>query len=490
MQNHQQRTCLVLMALLALSARLDAQFIRLPFPAPFPGVLPEPLPGVFPEPAPPPPPPPAFLRGDVNQDGQVNFSDVSFVLNYNSFDVGPRPQCFQTADVNNDNFLNLTLAPMIRFNGGFAGGLPTIYPSDLGHLAGWAYRLAPQPAAPFPTVGQDPDGNSVGCGSYSIDSPGGANTDWKYEWTFQTNVQPGSTVPFYLLGTTRSPISGFSLLYRFDRQLVKHITADFTGTHVPTGVRQELLDSPLVQVLLTDSSHNRYGLLAVTVMYGLPIPADGGAGVVNVGGRALEPLDIRPMRNRITQEILLRLLVDLKESADVSEQANLLLRPTLEDENLIGLHNTFFRLGTGSFDPIRIGRIEPATFRPGDDLFFRGDFNASGQFDLADPMATLSFLFQDSQIAPRCLSQADSNADGDLNIADALYSLLSVFDSAPNPFQDTRRTCVGPEGLFSGIFTFDATRDTDCQDGHARCVNPDAGSSEEWQPVADEPLVR
>ena len=484
MQTRQQRTTLVLLTLLALSTKLDAQFFPAPFPGvlpePLPGILPEPLPGVFPEPAPPPPPPP-FIRGDVNQDGEANFSDVSFLLNYNSFG-GPVPKCLQTADVNNDNFLNFTLKPFINLGGAVNGGGTIIYPSDVGALLGWAFRLTPQPPAPHPAAGLDPDGISVGCSSYSSGSPGAANSNWKYEWTFQTDVEPGTTVPFYLLGTTRSPINGFSLLYRFDRRLVKHITADFTGSHVPTGRRQELLASPLVQVQLTDSSHNRYGLLAVTVIYGLPIQGGGGA--------ALELLDIRPTRARITQEILLRVLIDLKETADVSDQASLLIPPSAADEDLIGIHNTYFRLTPSTHGPITIGLLEPTTFRPGDELFFRGDFNASGQFDLADPMATLSFLFQDSQIAPRCLSQADSNADGDLNIADALYSFLSVFDSAPRPFQDTRRTCVGPEGFFSGTFTFDATRDTDCRSGHARCENPDGGGSGEWHPVADEPLVR
>lgn len=73
---------------------------------------------------------------------------------------------------------------------------------------------------------------------------------------------------------------------------------------------------------------------------------------------------------------------------------------------------------------------------PAGTLFIRGDSNASGEADISDGVFTLGFLFR-SERRPPCLSAADSNGDGGIDISDAVYIFQYLFaggDSPPAPF--------------------------------------------------------
>lgn len=64
-------------------------------------------------------------------------------------------------------------------------------------------------------------------------------------------------------------------------------------------------------------------------------------------------------------------------------------------------------------------------------IFKRGDTNASGAIDLADPIYLLSYLFVSGPSV--CESAMDSNSDGALDLADALYLLLYINGLGPVP---------------------------------------------------------
>jgi len=74
-------------------------------------------------------------------------------------------------------------------------------------------------------------------------------------------------------------------------------------------------------------------------------------------------------------------------------------------------------------------RVEP---RPIEPLlgFIRGDSNASGAVDIADPVHALNYLFAEGA-KPPCLDAADANDDGRVNIADPVYVLSHLFASGP-----------------------------------------------------------
>ena len=70
--------------------------------------------------------------------------------------------------------------------------------------------------------------------------------------------------------------------------------------------------------------------------------------------------------------------------------------------------------------------------------FRRGDANGDGLFNIADAIATLSFLFSGG--AMNCADASDSNDDGVVNIADGITVLGALFSggvSPPDPGPDS-----------------------------------------------------
>ena len=64
--------------------------------------------------------------------------------------------------------------------------------------------------------------------------------------------------------------------------------------------------------------------------------------------------------------------------------------------------------------------------------FIRGDTDADGILQIGDGIALLGHLFQ-GEPEPSCLDAADSNDDGRLDVADAVYHFFFLFGAAPPP---------------------------------------------------------
>jgi hypothetical protein len=76
--------------------------------------------------------------------------------------------------------------------------------------------------------------------------------------------------------------------------------------------------------------------------------------------------------------------------------------------------------------------VTPRETVPGQ--FLRGDANADGGLDLSDAIWTLGYLFVDAARHPlRCEDAADTNDDGDLDITDPIYLLQHLFQGGPAP---------------------------------------------------------
>jgi hypothetical protein len=75
-------------------------------------------------------------------------------------------------------------------------------------------------------------------------------------------------------------------------------------------------------------------------------------------------------------------------------------------------------------------------FVPGEagGLFRRGDANADGRLDIADAVFSLDYQFRGGS-APRCLKTADADDDGDIDLGDPVRTLNYIFlaGSAPMP---------------------------------------------------------
>jgi len=90
-----------------------------------------------------------------------------------------------------------------------------------------------------------------------------------------------------------------------------------------------------------------------------------------------------------------------------------------------------------------------------EEIFRRGDSNADGSLNIADAVALLGHLFGGDP-PPVCPDAADSNDDGNLNIADAIAILSHLFGGAgdlpppfaacgPDPTEDSLGQCAYPQ---------------------------------------------
>ena len=73
------------------------------------------------------------------------------------------------------------------------------------------------------------------------------------------------------------------------------------------------------------------------------------------------------------------------------------------------------------------------TEKPQEIAFRRGDINADGRFNVADPNRLLRYLFADQSLGFDCNEAIDVNDDKSVNIADAIYLLTYLFLNGPPP---------------------------------------------------------
>jgi hypothetical protein len=79
----------------------------------------------------------------------------------------------------------------------------------------------------------------------------------------------------------------------------------------------------------------------------------------------------------------------------------------------------------------------------GGTAFRRGDADANGAVNITDAIFTLSHLFLGGP-APGCLDAADADDDGALKITDAIYLLAGLFLGGPQPPAPGASAC-GPD---------------------------------------------
>lgn len=88
------------------------------------------------------------------------------------------------------------------------------------------------------------------------------------------------------------------------------------------------------------------------------------------------------------------------------------------------------------FDLVLAAERAPGGGVPCGEVFRRGDTNGDGALDIADAIATLSYLFGSASV-PSCRDAVDTNDDGAVDIADAIAELSYLFGASgplPAPF--------------------------------------------------------
>jgi len=87
-----------------------------------------------------------FIRGDANQDYQVDMADAMFIMSYLS-GGGPSPECMDAADADDNG---------------------TVDTSDVTSILNYTLGVAPPPPPPFPDCGPDPTDDSLTCDKYDL----------------------------------------------------------------------------------------------------------------------------------------------------------------------------------------------------------------------------------------------------------------------------------------------------------------------------------
>jgi len=99
--------------------------------------------------------------------------------------------------------------------------------------------------------------------------------------------------------------------------------------------------------------------------------------------------------------------------------------------------------GTGGFPTQRASSSNywvDVVFRMTGEAFFRGDANADGEVNIADAVSIFGFLFQGGG-RPGCLDAADTNDDGFVDISDGIRILLYLFASGLEPPDPGGESC-------------------------------------------------
>jgi len=384
-----------------------------------------PLPDPF-----PPPPETEFLRGDINADGIVDIGDLGALVDIAYFG-GAVPGCTATADINGDGVVNPLLAN--SFDPIF---VPP--PPDTPHLFNWLLGGNP-PAPPFPEVGIDPGATDLTCDVYSITPPPPANPSCRYEWTSVSGERGDKGITSHLLVTAPEPISGFSLVYRYDIRQLQEIRFDFKDTIVAA----EDQDAILARAAVFDSAEpERYKLIVLVVLFVTARQDD------LFSAPIVEPAEVPATTRAIHRQPLVRMIADIPDNARRGVQVS--MRPAeAEDFNFGGATNSFLTTDGVSKEP----GTQEAQFAyvgggGGEFLFLRGDFDNNGAREITDAVASFEHLFLRERPG-FCFDQADSNADSGFDISDGISTLEFLFNGGMEPSWDQEWRCLQGDFVFN-----------------------------------------
>lgn len=208
---------------------------------------------------------------------------------------------------------------------------------------------------------------------------------------------PGQTgVEQFIAGTTPDSFSGYSVGMSFDPVMLSASAVDLTGT-VADGAD-----------FVAPNIDNVAGWITIGVVLDITPPIDTSlpAGV---------------------DQPLVRTLFEVDPGATDGDTSALVLEESIGDPAV----QPVITVGSGFSE---VPFLVSGTFTVGAvaGQFIRGDSNADGGFDIADPVNTLAFLFSGG--APlTCMDAGDANDDGGIDISDAVFSLSALFSGGASP---------------------------------------------------------
>ncbi len=96
-----------------------------------------------------------------------------------------------------------------------------------------------------------------------------------------------------------------------------------------------------------------------------------------------------------------------------------------------------------------MGAYESGDCPPPAERFTRGDANADGDYNVADAVFALSYLFVRGSEPPPCKKAADANDTGTVDLTDAVYLLSFLFSGGAEPAAPF--AACGPDPTLDGL---------------------------------------
>lgn len=228
--------------------------------------------------------------------------------------------------------------------------------------------------------------------------------------------QRGVHVP--VLATRADPVQGFTIAATYDPRAIEVASVGFADSNI-VGYAPELF---AVQV----SNDPAEPYVTAGVLFDVDPPFN---------GRVLPPGGPHRIAN---------LVINVSPDATPGTRTiiairNQLGRPPLSNIFTVEGRSVLPVLGEGGVVSIERLTLPPPRF------FLRGDADANGAVELTDAVAILSYLFTGGP-APGCLDAADATDDGALNLTDAIFTLNFLFKSERYPLPPYPEPGMDPTG--------------------------------------------
>jgi hypothetical protein len=142
-----------------------------------------------------------FVRGDANGDGAADITDVARLVAWLK-GIGPRPPCYDAADVDDDGLITS---------------------ADLVYLRRFLYEGMAAPPPPYPAAGPDPTVDGITCNSYAP-RPVLGPVDADVRFGLRTGAGlPGEEVRLPLTLRTLAPLRGMTVVLSWDPALLEFV---------------------------------------------------------------------------------------------------------------------------------------------------------------------------------------------------------------------------------------------------------------------------
>jgi hypothetical protein len=356
----------------------------------------------------------AFVRGDINVDGQISSSDLVMLRRY-LFLGGEAPPCKDAADADDDGALDL------------GDGVSILRRLLLG---GEAFP------SPYPAAGEDPTADTWSCEAYEVVPPEETGDSIRLG---DVSAGPGQQVSIPVYITSDRETEAFQLVVSYDPAVFTPLTygdPSLEGQWVeppwPEILEGSINEALYKSVYLDRMPGGRRHICGLNVHIVTPYPEEGVFTLAFVPSLTCLGYELPPG----TDMLAFNILGTVSESAPVG--TTITLEPTNGTDGAgFGpdkLRNELTYMGEASYFSI-IPETFPGILRvvPDIAIFIRGDANSDATVDLSDPVSTLGFLFL-GEAEPPCLDAADSNDDGRLDISDPVTTLTYLFlGGAPLP---------------------------------------------------------